>query len=310
MAVKEWTTEELVAALHAAGPVPDLDLLRACLARAEDLAPHLLEMLATTPGEGADLPAPMADPRAAAVLHAGHLLLAFKEPAALPLFVEIYRDEGRQTLLEWFTPWLHEYGAMAVPPFAGLVQDRTVHWYGRAAATEVLSKIGRRFPATRQNVISALRHALPAERPALPAPSDAGTLSAGIEQDPIWSWALRALSELGAREALPQAKALYRAGLVDAEVSGELDDYLESFGTAGAVPRPFNLLDTYRYLHHLSQQAAAQEGELQQATSGSEYERSAPDEPTVRAVPKVGRNEPCPCGSGRKYKRCHGRPGR
>jgi uncharacterized protein len=26
----------------------------------------------------------------------------------------------------------------------------------------------------------------------------------------------------------------------------------------------------------------------------------------VREEPKVGRNEPCPCGSGRKYKRCHG----
>jgi len=25
---------------------------------------------------------------------------------------------------------------------------------------------------------------------------------------------------------------------------------------------------------------------------------------------KVGRNEPCPCGSGRKYKYCHGMPGR
>ena len=24
-------------------------------------------------------------------------------------------------------------------------------------------------------------------------------------------------------------------------------------------------------------------------------------------VPKVGRNEPCPCGSGKKYKQCHGR---
>ncbi|MFL6810106.1 MAG: SEC-C metal-binding domain-containing protein, partial [Bradyrhizobium canariense] len=23
--------------------------------------------------------------------------------------------------------------------------------------------------------------------------------------------------------------------------------------------------------------------------------------------PKVGRNEPCPCGSGKKYKHCHGR---
>ncbi|MDR1971229.1 MAG: preprotein translocase subunit SecA [Treponema sp.] len=27
----------------------------------------------------------------------------------------------------------------------------------------------------------------------------------------------------------------------------------------------------------------------------------------VRSVPKVGRNDPCPCGSGKKYKHCHGR---
>ena len=27
----------------------------------------------------------------------------------------------------------------------------------------------------------------------------------------------------------------------------------------------------------------------------------------VNAVPKVGRNEPCPCGSGKKYKNCHGK---
>ena len=26
-------------------------------------------------------------------------------------------------------------------------------------------------------------------------------------------------------------------------------------------------------------------------------------------VPAVGRNDPCPCGSGLKYKKCHGRPG-
>jgi SWIM/SEC-C metal-binding protein len=28
---------------------------------------------------------------------------------------------------------------------------------------------------------------------------------------------------------------------------------------------------------------------------------------TVRAEKKVGRNEPCPCGSGRKYKKCCGK---
>jgi len=31
-----------------------------------------------------------------------------------------------------------------------------------------------------------------------------------------------------------------------------------------------------------------------------------PAAPVVRATPKVGRNEMCPCGSGKKYKRCHG----
>lgn len=28
------------------------------------------------------------------------------------------------------------------------------------------------------------------------------------------------------------------------------------------------------------------------------------DQPVVRATPKVGRNDPCPCGSGKKYKKC------
>jgi SEC-C motif-containing protein len=30
-------------------------------------------------------------------------------------------------------------------------------------------------------------------------------------------------------------------------------------------------------------------------------------QPIRRESPKVGRNEPCPCGSGRKYKQCHGK---
>jgi preprotein translocase subunit SecA len=31
------------------------------------------------------------------------------------------------------------------------------------------------------------------------------------------------------------------------------------------------------------------------------------DKPFVRTGQKVGRNDPCPCGSGKKYKQCHGR---
>ena len=32
-------------------------------------------------------------------------------------------------------------------------------------------------------------------------------------------------------------------------------------------------------------------------------------ETVTRAEPKVGRNDPCPCGSGKKYKKCHGKKG-
>ncbi|HET7496759.1 MAG TPA: SEC-C metal-binding domain-containing protein, partial [Candidatus Eisenbacteria bacterium] len=28
--------------------------------------------------------------------------------------------------------------------------------------------------------------------------------------------------------------------------------------------------------------------------------------PVATQEPKVGRNDPCPCGSGKKYKKCHG----
>jgi preprotein translocase subunit SecA len=34
---------------------------------------------------------------------------------------------------------------------------------------------------------------------------------------------------------------------------------------------------------------------------------ATPSTPFVRSERKVGRNEPCPCGSGKKYKQCHGR---
>ena len=37
-----------------------------------------------------------------------------------------------------------------------------------------------------------------------------------------------------------------------------------------------------------------------------DFERTRVKEP-IRREPKVGRNDPCPCGSGRKFKQCHGR---
>jgi len=44
------------------------------------------------------------------------------------------------------------------------------------------------------------------------------------------------------------------------------------------------------------------------ATGGGDAEAETADIQTVtRQAPKIGRNAPCPCGSGKKYKQCHGK---
>ena len=42
------------------------------------------------------------------------------------------------------------------------------------------------------------------------------------------------------------------------------------------------------------------------STSGGGVEDAPEARQPIRTGPKVGRNDPCPCGSGKKYKRCHG----
>ncbi|MEJ2721264.1 MAG: SEC-C metal-binding domain-containing protein, partial [bacterium] len=46
------------------------------------------------------------------------------------------------------------------------------------------------------------------------------------------------------------------------------------------------------------------------AATDAALQQPSPDatqQPQVRTTEKVGRNDPCPCGSGKKYKKCHGR---
>ena len=56
-------------------------------------------------------------------------------------------------------------------------------------------------------------------------------------------------------------------------------------------------------LQHAGYDEAAPEGNGDVAIA----EAATKKRPAVRATQKVGRNDPCPCGSGRKYKHCHGK---
>lgn len=47
-------------------------------------------------------------------------------------------------------------------------------------------------------------------------------------------------------------------------------------------------------------------GNEEQKKAEQDASDSDANAPYIRSVPKTGRNEPCPCGSGKKYKHCHG----
>ena len=51
-------------------------------------------------------------------------------------------------------------------------------------------------------------------------------------------------------------------------------------------------------------EAPSPDGEV--ATAGGGAETPIVIKPIVREADKVGRNDPCPCGSGKKYKKCCG----
>jgi len=53
-------------------------------------------------------------------------------------------------------------------------------------------------------------------------------------------------------------------------------------------------------------EASAMDGSASQ-DNAQDGEQAQPQTPFTRQGQKVGRNEPCPCGSGKKYKQCHGK---
>ena len=75
-----------------------------------------------------------------------------------------------------------------------------------------------------------------------------------------------------------------------------------------------SLLAFEQFLQKMPQKTVHQQGsaisDAKAAASGSDVVSEANDAiakaKPIRTGPKVGRNDPCPCGSGKKYKQCCG----
>jgi len=132
-----------------------------------------------------------------------------------------------------------------------------------------------------------------------PSPDDAGE-QARAAADPVGAmlspWVagfaqaidlLPALSELDD----PQVRAALARILAFAPVADDAGD-----GGDGATSRPGATLE------QAIEAIVAAVAELYELTLAQRYHVAA----VRNAAPKVGRNDPCPCGSGRKFKHCHG----
>ena len=143
--------------------------------------------------------------------------------------------------------------------------------------------------------------------------------------------------ELGS-DQMRQLERIIRLQIIDAQWKDHLlamDHLKEGIGLRGYGQKDplieykresFNMFEemldrvdseTLRYLYFV--RAASTEVEEEERRLATRRRRQAqnlrfqgggdgePEKPkTVRRAQKVGRNEPCPCGSGKKYKKCHG----
>lgn len=92
-------------------------------------------------------------------------------------------------------------------------------------------------------------------------------------------------------------------------LQAEADAYAESLGISFNALVAVALRDYLDARPSRSVREPVQPGRSEGATAGAIAGASAQAVASAVAIPRVGVNERCPCGSGLKYKRCHGRPG-
>lgn len=237
------------------------------------------------------------DPRWYRLVHAGKFLLSWQNEAALPTFSRLYQtDEERRDWREWFEEDLAHYGTAVIPYLEAIVRtDSGGEWdYGKGLSCGILRKVATYHPETRDQIISIFQSLLPSPDN-LPA-----------EIDEMWGLIALELGILGDEGSREQILTLEDADVLTGDFFYK-PDYLRQMNRGFKpqnVPSPYDLRDEYQKMYE------AEQRRLQAIARKKEQQRTSRIRPaTRRQQPKVGRNDPCPCGSGKKYKKCCGRRG-
>jgi hypothetical protein len=238
-----------------------------------------------------------------APVHAWRALVQLRAEEAIAPLVELFRraDDWDDWVSENLPQDLAEFGDAALEPLTAYLADATYGDWSRVAAAKGIGLVAMNYPELRGDCIARLSAQL--DRFA----EQSETLNAFL-LSPLW--------DLHAVEALLVIERAFASGRVDESINGDVEDMQIEFGlkTQREHPRKPNKLTI------MSEQLRAQwkaAGIPLPDADGDfpEPEDDFPDldvEPPAISLPyiapaKVGRNDPCSCGSGKKFKKCCGK---
>jgi hypothetical protein len=258
----------------------------------EGLVSPLLEVL----DRGLADPQRVSDEDSSLFSYALYLFAKWREPRAYPHVIrwlslgeddnevltgDVITDDGGRILASVY--------ADTIEPIVGLILNRDADEYGRAEGVTALALLAHWLEVPRNVVIERFRW----------------LLREGLEREPSVVWGTLALDaiDLKAVELYPDLRAAFEQGLIEEDFVGisELDaaEAAAPGTTSHQYQRRWMPIDDVLEATSLWRRntGGEQGDELGEADSRPE---------PYRAPPKVGRNEPCPCGSGKKFKKCHG----
>ena len=286
------------------------EIPRAALAAAEgqraELTPALLASLAGLAAHPAKL---RADPVDELPFYAMYLLAAWREPAAHPPIVAFLSTSDEDivnlsgdVVTEDMNRILAQTCGGDASAISRLAGNRHANEWVRNAAIGALALLVRWGEAPRGAVIARYRELVAAA----PAPVEDDT---DVNLDNI---AYEALN-LQAVELRDDLLALYDAGRMD-EMYVSREEIADELGSREPEPAVPPITDVAEAIAWWGCFRPDDGDELTDDASDAPVDigpwdpvesRLAPAQP-YRAPPKIGRNDPCPCGSGKKFKKCCG----
>jgi hypothetical protein len=248
------------------------------------------------------------------LFHALMLLGHLRSEKSLSLILKVWKfdEELLEMLLGdllfeelWQVPLL--CGEHQLDQLEALVPDSTVpDVFCRVEMVQIMERIAKKDPHRKEEIIAILGKLL-LEFSEIP---DA---QFSFDETIVVSYLVSGLADLNAIEFSPLIESMYQRDRVDVQLRGDWEDVKSEFGEIIDPLPPIysDVRDWYRiegakwasvFKEH-KEQSKLHAQKLLEEKAKKLREIAQQQKPVNK---KIGRNDPCPCGSGKKYKKCHG----